>query len=84
MFSKNLYFFMKNGDFVENIFGKKLIFFLAFLTFLIGCATKFHSDELFFFLSILFGSKVAAFFVKKWPKLNCELALLRESVIAID
>ena len=35
-FSKNLYFFFKSGDFVENILGKKLIFFLAILTFLMG------------------------------------------------
>ena len=31
----------------------------------IGCATKFHADEISFFLSISFGSKVIAFFVKK-------------------
>ena len=33
MFSKNQYFFKRNGDFVENILEKKLIFFLAILTF---------------------------------------------------
>ena len=32
VFEKSV-FFLKNGDFVENIFGKKLIFFLAILTF---------------------------------------------------
>ena len=72
MFSKNLYFF-KNGDFVENILGKKVGFFLAILTFfygIIGCATKFHADEISFFLSISFGSKVIAFFVKKLPKVE--------------
>ena len=66
---------------LKNIFGKKLIFFLAILTFFygsIGCTTKFHANEISFFLSISFCSKVIAFFVKKLPKLNIP------SVIAID
>ena len=81
MFSKIQYFLKKNGDFLKSILEKKLIFFLAILTFFygsIGCATKFHADEIYFFLSISFGSKVIAFFVKKLPKLNIL------SVIAID
>ena len=44
----------------------------------IGCATQFHADEISFFLSISFRSKVIAFFAKKFPKLNIL------SVIAID
>ena len=81
MFSKNQYFFYKNGGFVENIMEKKVIFFLRFFHFLwqhwvrneISC-----QRDIFFFLSISIGSKVIAFFVKKLPKLNIL------SVIAID
>ena len=37
-----------NGEFVENIFEKKLIFFLRLYIFYgsIRCATKFHADEI--------------------------------------
>ena len=80
MFSKNQYFF-KNGDFVENILGKKVDFFSCDFDIFygsIGCTMKFHANEIYFFLSISFGSKVIAFFVKKLPKLNIL------SVIAID
>ena len=44
----------------------------------IGCATKFHDDEISFFLSISVTSKAIAFFIKKNPELNTL------SVIAID
>ena len=55
VFEKSV-FFLKNGDLVENILGKKLIFFLAIFTFLwrhwmrnkISCPR----DIYFFFLSI--------------------------------
>ena len=80
MFSKNQYF-LKNGDFVENILEKMLIFFLAILTFFMAALDaqrNFMPTRYIFFLSISFGSKVIAFFVKKLPKLNIP------SVIAID
>ena len=81
MFSKKSVFFKKNGDFVENILEKKLIFFLAILTFFMAtldAQRNFMQTRYIFFLSISFGSKVIAFFVKKLPKLNIV------SVIAID
>ena len=62
-------------------FGKKGDFFSCDLDIFygsIGCATKFHAEEIYFFLSISFGSKVIGFFVKKLPDLNIL------SVIAID
>ena len=81
MFSKNQYLFLKNGDFVKNILEKKLIFFLAILTFFMAALDaqrNFMTLRYIFFLSIYFGSKVIAFFVKKLPKLKIL------SVIAID
>ena len=81
MFSKNQCFFFKNGDFVENIMEKKLIFFLAILTFFMAALDAQQncmSTRCISFLFISFGSKVIAFFVKKLPKLNIL------SVIAID
>ena len=60
---------------------KKVDFFLAILKIFdgtTGCATKFHANEIYFFLSIFVRSKVIAFFVKNLPKLNIL------SVIAID
>ena len=80
MFSKNQIFFF-NDDFVENILGKKLIVFLAILTFFMAALDaqqNFMPTRYIFFLSISFGSKVIAFFVKTLPKLNIL------SVIAID
>ena len=71
----------KNGDFIENILEKKLIFFLAIFTFFMAALDaqrNFMPTRYIFFLSISFGSKVIAFFVKKLPKLNIL------SVIAID
>ena len=71
--------FWENYDFIEKQIVKKLIFFLAILKFVsLGCATKFHANEIYFFLSIFVRSKVIAFFVKNLPKLNIL------SVIAID
>ena len=73
--------FFLNGDFVENILEKKLIFFLAILTFFMAALDaqrNFMPTRYIFFLSISFGSKVIAFFVKMLPKLNII------SVIAID
>ena len=72
MFSKNQYFF-KNGDFVENIFEKNLIFFLAFLTFFMAgldAQRNFMPTRYIFFLSISFGSKVIAFFCQKVAKVE--------------
>ena len=73
MFSKSRYFFLKNGDFVENIFRKKGNFFLAILTFFdgsIGCATKFHADEISFFSFYLFLIKSYSFFCQKVAKVE--------------
>ena len=56
-------------------------FFLAILTFLMAsldAQRNFMRTRYIFFLSISFGSKVIAFFVKKLSKLNIL------SVIAID
>ena len=63
-----------------KLFWEKIKFFCDFYLFdcSMGCATKFHADEIFFFLSISFRSKVIAVAVKKLPKLNIL------SVIAID
>ena len=58
MFSKNLYFFL-SGDFVENIFGKIVIFFLAILTFFMAALDaqqNFMLTRYLFFLSILIKS----------------------------
>ena len=71
MSSKNLFFL--NGDFVKNILRKKLIVFLVILTFFIAALDAQQNlmpTRYIFFLSISFGSKVIAFFVKKLPKLN--------------
>ena len=80
-FSKNLYF-LEEWRLVKNIVGKTFFFFFCYLDIFdgsIGCATKFHTEEIhFFFLSTSVRSKVIAFFVKNLPKLNIL------SVIAID
>ena len=73
MFSKNQYFLLKNGDFVENILEKKLFFFLAILTFFygsIGCATKFHVDEIYLFSFYLFWIKSYSVFCQKVAKVE--------------
>ena len=73
MFSKNQYFFLKNGDFVENILEKKFIFFLAILTFFMAALDaqrNFMLTRYIFFLSISFGSKVIAFFCQKVAKVE--------------
>ena len=36
----------------------------------IGCATKFHANEIYFFLSIFVRSKVIAFFCEKIAKVE--------------
>ena len=80
MFSENQYF-LKKMAILLKIFWKKVDFYSCDFDIFygsIGCATKFHADEIYFFLSISFRSKVIAFFVKKLPKLNIL------SVIAID
>ena len=80
MFSKNLYF-LKNGDFVENIFGKKFIFFLAILTFLMAALDaqqNFMPMRYLFSFYIFLIKSYIEFFVKKLPKLSIL------SVIAID
>ena len=70
-FSKNLYF-LKNGDFVKNILGKSSFFSCDFDIFdgSIGCATKFHADEISLFLSISVRSKVITFFCQKFAKVE--------------
>ena len=73
MFSNNQYFFRKNGDVVENILEKKMIFFLAILTFFygsIGCATKFHANEIYFFSFYLFWIKSYSVFCQKGAKVE--------------
>ena len=71
MFSKNLYFF-KNGDFVENNLGNKLIFSCDFDIYYgsIGCATKFHADEISFFSFYLFLIKSYSVFCQKVAKVE--------------
>ena len=76
MFSKNEYFFLKNGDFFENILEKKAI--LTFVMAALDAQQNFMPTRYIFILSISFGSKVISFFVKNLPKLNIL------SVIAID
>ena len=73
MFSKNLYFFLRNGNFVVNILGKKLIFFPAIWTFFMAALDaqqNFMSTRYLFFLSISFGSKVIEFFCQKVAKVE--------------
>ena len=74
MFSKNLYFFKKNGEFVENISGKKVDFFscdfLEIFYVRIGCATKFHANEISFFSSYLFLIKSYSVFCQKVAKVE--------------
>ena len=59
MSSKNLYF-LKNGDFVENILKKKLTFFLAILTFFMAALDAQRNlcrrDIFFFFYLFLIKS----------------------------
>ena len=61
--------FWENHDFIEKK-GKKVDFFSCdFKIFdsTIGCATKFHANEIqFFFLSIFVRSKVIALFCEKF------------------
>ena len=73
MFFKNLIFVKKNGDFVENILRKKLIFFLAILAFFMAALDaqqNFMPTRYIFFLSISFLSKVIAFFCQKVAKVE--------------
>ena len=73
IFSKNLYFFFLNGDFVENILEKKLIFFSCDFDIFygsIGCATKFHADEIYFFSFYLFLIKSYSVFCQKVAKVE--------------
>ena len=70
IFSKNLYF-LKNGDFVENIFSCDFNIY----DYSIRCATKFHADQVFFLSQL--DQKLLRF-CQKFVKVQ----LL--SVIAID
>ena len=73
MFSRNLYFFKKNGDFVKNILGKMFIFFLAILTFYmtsLDVQQNFMPTRYLSFFLSLFGSKVLAFFCQKVAKVE--------------
>ena len=66
---------------LKFFFGKKVDFFCCDFDIIdgsIGCATKFHADEIYFILSISVRLKVIAFFAKNLSKLNIP------SVIAID
>ena len=71
MFSKNLYFFKKNDDFVENILEKKLIFFLAILTFFMAALDaqqNFMLTRYIFFSFYLFWIKSYSVFCQKVAK----------------
>ena len=73
MFSKNLYFFKKNGDFVKNIFGKKLNFFLAILTFLMAALDaqqNFMPTRYLFFSFYFFLIKSYSVFCQKVAKVE--------------
>ena len=72
--------FWKKGDFVKNILGKKLCFFLAILTILMAVldAQQNFMPTRYLFHSISVRSKVIAVLVKKLPRSNIL------SVIAID
>ena len=64
--------FWKNGNFVDNILGKKLIF-LAILTFLmppLDAQQNFMLTTYVLFLSINLRSKVITFFHQNLPKVN--------------
>ena len=72
--------FWKNGNFVENVLGKKFIF-LAILTFLmppLDAQQNFMLTTYVLFLSISVRSKVITFFLQNLPKVNIL------SVIAVD
>ena len=71
MFSKNLYF-LKNGDFVENILEKKLIFFLAILTFFMVAldAQRNVMPTIYFFSFYLFLIKSYSVFCQKVAKVE--------------
>ena len=77
LFLLKLWTFWINGNFVKNILGKHLIFFLWFWHFWWQYA-KFHTYKISFLLSISVSSKVITFFVKNLQKLNIL------SVIAFD
>ena len=73
MFSKKSVFFFKNGDFVENILKKKVEFFSCDFDIFygsIGCATKFHADEIYFFSFYLFLIKSYSVFCQKVAKVE--------------
>ena len=73
MFSKNQYFFLKNGDFVENILEKKVDFLPCDFDIFyggIGCATKFFADEIYFFSLYLFWIKSYSVFCQKVVKVE--------------
>ena len=63
-FSRNLYFFWENDNFIEKFSQKKGNFFPYYFDIFdggIGCATQFHVDKVFF-LTTSVGSKVVASF----------------------
>ena len=72
MFSKNKYFFKKNGDFVENILEKKIIFFLAILTFFMAAldAQRNFMPTRYFFSFYLFWIKSYSIFCQKVAKVE--------------
>ena len=72
MFSKNLYF-LKIGDFIENILGKKLIFFLAILTFFMAALDAKQNlmpTRYLFFSFYLFMIKSYSVFCQKVAKVE--------------
>ena len=73
MFSKKSLFFKKNGDFVESTFGKKLIFFLAILTFFmeaLDAQQNFMPTRYLFFSFYLFLIKSYSVFCQKVAKVE--------------
>ena len=69
-----MYTFWKNFDFIDNIYFQKVGFSSCDFDIFddnTGCTTKFHVDEIYFFLPISVRSKViAGFFVKKNSKVE--------------
>ena len=73
MFSKNQYFFLKNGSFVESTLEKKFNFFSCDFDIFygsIGCATKFYAYEIYFFSFYLFWIKSYNVFCQKVAKVE--------------
>ena len=72
MFSKNLYFFKKMAILLQIFLKKSGFVFGDFDIFYssIGCATKFHADEISFFSFYLFLIKSYSVFCQKVAKVD--------------